>query len=396
MGMAASQARLLSLTARIHDIELQAQSIQNAKLQLATRSDQVYSEYLAALDAETLAVSYLTGTGETNVVPATFNNLCSKSRLRAADGSEYALRDRSGRLIVEDEVYKAYQAFKEQGYTMNSYAFAVYSAAEEKDRVNNFDNDSWLHSEEGVYDSLVKNNTATSRLKSLHESLEGMMKNGNDKTAGNGRFNIDKIYDKDVIAGFNEEDRKTYEDALRSYRDELYRLAAGQVMEEALSADEGDYTRDDIQDELMKEFDYYESIFSQIEACGGCRPISDYDGEIGSAATDSEWLHGMVRSGEISIDIVSCDKYGKYTLSATSASSDTSLSYRETSSIDKKALARAEAQYEHDLKEIDRKDKAYDMSLSKLDTERKALDTQRDTLTKVIQDNIERTFKIFS
>ena len=114
MGMAASQARLLSLTARIHDIELQAQSIQNAKLQLATRSDQVYSEYLAALDAETLAVSYLTGTGETNVVPATFNNLCSKSRLRAADGSEYALRDRSGRLIVEDEVYKAYQAFKEK------------------------------------------------------------------------------------------------------------------------------------------------------------------------------------------------------------------------------------------------------------------------------------------
>jgi len=395
MGMAASQARLLSLTARIHDIELQAQSIQNAKLQLATRSDQVYSEYLAALDAETLAVSYLTGTGETNVVPATFNNLCSKSRLRAADGSEYALRDRSGRLIVEDEVYKAYQAFKEQGYTMNSYAFAVYSAAEEKDRKNNFDDARWLQSEEEVYDSLVKNNTATSRLESLHKSLEGMMEKGKDQT-NDKNFTIDKIYDANVIAEFNEEDRKTYEDALRSYRDELYRLAAGQVMEKALSADEGVYTRDDIQDELMKEFDYYESIFSQIEACGGCRPISDYDGEIGSAATDSEWLHGMVRSGEISIDIVSCDKYGKYTLSATSASSDTSLSYRETSSIDKKALARAEAQYEHDLKEIDRKDKAYDMSLSKLDTERKALDTQRDTLTKVIQDNIERTFKIFS
>ena len=280
---------------------------------------------------------------------------------------------------------------------MNSYAFALYSAAEEKYREKNFDNDRWLQSEEEVYDSLVKNNTATPRLVSLHGSLEGMMEHGKEQTnVGNGRFTIDKIYDKDVIAGFNEEDRKTYEDALRSYRDELYRLAAGQVMEKALRATEGDYTRDDIQDELMKEFDYYESIFSQIEACGGCRPISDYDGEIGSAATDSEWLHGMVRSGEISIDIVSCDKYGKYTLSATSASSDTSLSYRETSSIDKKALARAEAQYEHDLKEIDRKDKAYDMSLSKLDTERKALDTQRDTLTKVIQDNIERTFKIFS
>ena len=36
MGMAASQARLLCITARIHDVEYQAQAIQNAKLQLAT------------------------------------------------------------------------------------------------------------------------------------------------------------------------------------------------------------------------------------------------------------------------------------------------------------------------------------------------------------------------
>ena len=44
MGMAASQARLLTITARMHDVEYKAQSIQNAKIQLSTQSDQVYQE----------------------------------------------------------------------------------------------------------------------------------------------------------------------------------------------------------------------------------------------------------------------------------------------------------------------------------------------------------------
>ena len=61
MGMAASQARLLTITARMHDIEYQAQSIQNAKIELATQSDEVYQDYLKALDATTLTINDGTG-----------------------------------------------------------------------------------------------------------------------------------------------------------------------------------------------------------------------------------------------------------------------------------------------------------------------------------------------
>ena len=57
MGMAASQARLLSITARQHDVEYKAQAIQHAKIQLATQQDQVYQEYQAALDAATLTLT---------------------------------------------------------------------------------------------------------------------------------------------------------------------------------------------------------------------------------------------------------------------------------------------------------------------------------------------------
>ena len=64
MGMAASQARLLCITARIHDVEYQAQSIQNAKTQLATLSDAAYQEYLRELEDTTLTISGFDGNGD--------------------------------------------------------------------------------------------------------------------------------------------------------------------------------------------------------------------------------------------------------------------------------------------------------------------------------------------
>ena len=62
----------------------------------------------------------------------------------------------------------------------------------------------------------------------------------------------------------------------------------------------------------------------------------------------------------------------------------------------KNGVAKAEAEYEHKLKQIDKKDEQFDLDLSKLETERTALTTEYDSIKKVIEDNIERTFGIFS
>lgn len=51
MGMSSSQARLLSLTARQHNVEYRAQKLQAEKLQMANDSDRVYNTYLNALNA---------------------------------------------------------------------------------------------------------------------------------------------------------------------------------------------------------------------------------------------------------------------------------------------------------------------------------------------------------
>ena len=85
MGMAASQARLLTITARLHDVEYKAQSIQNAKIQLSTQSDQVYNEYLEALNATSLTIT----DSNKNLIQANFNNLCGENAVQTGYQAAY-------------------------------------------------------------------------------------------------------------------------------------------------------------------------------------------------------------------------------------------------------------------------------------------------------------------
>ena len=75
MGMSSSQARLLTLTARMHDIEFRAQRIQAEKLRLANESDKVYNTYLEALDASKIQYKSINNKGEIEWVDATLNAL---------------------------------------------------------------------------------------------------------------------------------------------------------------------------------------------------------------------------------------------------------------------------------------------------------------------------------
>lgn len=66
----------------------------------------------------------------------------------------------------------------------------------------------------------------------------------------------------------------------------------------------------------------------------------------------------MIQCGKISIEIVNQDKKtGQVSFNTTSPDSDTYVSYTTTTTIDKSALAKAEAEYEHKTKQIDQKDK---------------------------------------
>ncbi len=62
---------------------------------------------------------------------------------------------------------------------------------------------------------------------------------------------------------------------------------------------------------------------------------------------------------------------------------------------DEYELAKAEAEYEVAMNQIQAKDKRFDLELQTINTEHDAIQTEMDSVTKVMDKNIERTFKIF-
>ena len=400
MGMAASQARLLTLTARIHDVEYMAQTIQNAKLQLATKEDQIQQDYLDALDATTLTVKALENGKETTVV-ANFKNLFSIDRVQPASisknhgkDSSYALHDKYGRLVVEQDVYDGYKAFKSEvdagSAENNAYLFAMYMMD-----IGGNDIDSYTDAQETIYED-NKDDDAT--LKTLRKAIEEIAAHcGADLDNDGGMYGIEndiKIYslDKDT------DDYENYKKAINAYNNYLYSKSdyCEQMYVEA-NDDPENITEEDFD---SADFQYYVNMFKQIEASGDCVSINDpqFIGILGTGdpENDSEWLKKQIESGTMSIDIAVVDKDGNVSFNGTSPSSDSNISYTNTTEIDSRAMKIAEAKYNHDMKQIDKKDKQFDMSLSKLETERTALTTEYDSVKKVTEDNIERTFGIFS
>ena len=398
MGMAASQARLLMITARIHDVEYQAQSIQHAKLALATQSDEAYRDYTQALDATTLTVNALDpNSGEKSLISATFNNLCSRNRVIPADGKNYAILNNEGRLVVEDDVEEKFYKFIEAGYD-DPYMFAMYMMAGNgaMGQWGNLDSNdiNGIHqhtyeTEHDIYASLATDPNNT-KLISLHNKLEAIIQKYDlsETDIYNANALITAATGSDSTA---RGDYAEYKELLSAYKQELYKLGGKDI-----------YTDGDISDSSWEEYspekiNYYVNLFNQIKACGGCVSISDYDGPSGDAANSSDWLQSMVQSGLFTIELVETDpSTGNVIFNTTSPSSDISLSYTTTSTIDSTALKKAEAEYEHKLKQIDKKDKAFDLDLSKLETERSALTTEYESVKKVVTDNIDRTFGIFS
>lgn len=98
MGLAASQARLLTITARLADNELRSQTINNAKMRLATQSSQASENYVNALNNATMKFTNYALDGESQTQNLTFNALTAYSSYN----NQYGLINSSGQLLVSE------------------------------------------------------------------------------------------------------------------------------------------------------------------------------------------------------------------------------------------------------------------------------------------------------
>lgn len=114
MGMAASQARLLTITARLADNELRSQTINNAKMRLSTQSSQASENYINALNNATMKFSNYDVNGEAVSQNLTFNALTAYSSYN----TQYGLANASGQLLVSESEAAM---FKNAGGNLNKY-----------------------------------------------------------------------------------------------------------------------------------------------------------------------------------------------------------------------------------------------------------------------------------
>lgn len=110
MGLSASQARLLTLTARLSDLELHAQQISNSKIRLSMESEQVSEDYAAALDKQDLSIL----TGYSSSGTAQYENL-NYYNLTGPDSpltTQYCLTDTNGNVLVTQAEGEAFEKSK--------------------------------------------------------------------------------------------------------------------------------------------------------------------------------------------------------------------------------------------------------------------------------------------
>jgi len=388
MGLAASQAKLLNITARMHDVELKSQYVMNEKVELATREDRAYDEYCAALDAKKLQIK-VNNDGKLNFVDASYASVCGYNPDRTGT---YAIRDaNSGCMIVDPETYKVYQAVG----SGNKYEFAMQMLGFTEDEL----------SEDGVSFGLVGVSvrgmpeeidaeitdykySGTFKDKSTDTYSGYAIMTDTEAAVYEAHIDYFKDYMQAISDAADKGDEEEVSKAINEFREELYNKFSSEIYSGVRSA-VGATDMSDFDTEMADEFQYYIQIYEGIEASGGCITDKDF---VNDGDTGKDWFNNLISSGKAMICQYNTTGTKKGTWSEISVS--TSPNLKEVP--DEIAIKKAEAKYQHELRQINKKDADYDQELKKLETEETALKTEIDSIKKVKDDNIERTFGIFS
>ena len=106
MGLAASQAKLLSITARLSDNELRSQTITAAKMSLANQTTAASRKYIDALDSTNLIYSTYDLDGNKTYVDLTGYQLSQYAPLK----NQYGLVNTKGQILVSETDAANYEA----------------------------------------------------------------------------------------------------------------------------------------------------------------------------------------------------------------------------------------------------------------------------------------------
>ncbi len=448
MGMAASQARLLSITARLTNNENSGQSISYSKQRLADQTQQITNEYNEALNTTKLTV--LTGFNGSDATYTDISYDTMTNKQMAANTKQYVVTDTKGRILVTEDIANAYkqsagnynQFLAKLGYSQSDMTVqnvASLSATDKQDAAQKIHEawDKYFASvgiecsddeHKGIYDdgtyTFKWNNVLDTNDKGEYLDKDGKVITA-DEAKTKGYSSVGSGYASWAVLGDDgkptgEYNPINYEGTTDESR-ELYDYAmaiteAFMRTDESLTADQKNNKQsfDPSSYQLAldagnkADLNYYKNIFSKMQSSGyftyTITPATAKDdpehykyasvgtGTAGnvqkSPLKDNTVFEAALRDGSLRLEYYSTTSKSFKT---TTISEDNCI--QEVS--DERAIARAESKYNQDMADLENQDKKLDLELKKLDTEHSALQTEYDSVKNVVDKNVESSFKTF-
>jgi hypothetical protein len=193
MGISASQARLLTITARLTSNEYESQQISNAKMRLASQSEQVSRDYIAALNSKCLQFMTYDAQGTAITEDLTANAIYQYSDMK----NQYVLVNNSGQALISSSDVKKFKACANLDEFLASYGIEKqYKSKSLAENAQKLTTDSALGGVKDYYEAWVAKVEAIKNTE------------GNDK-----QYEIDKYRANEAYG----EALKDYQEALAKY-----------------------------------------------------------------------------------------------------------------------------------------------------------------------------------
>lgn len=375
MGMAASQARLLSITARLTDKEFQAQQISNAKVRLATDSEKLNAEYVDSLNQKNikLVVGFADSTAQYEDL--TYNGLVGVNSQLAGD---YCLTNTSGNILVtkaQESAFMAATNCDEFIAIMNPQKFVMIednsykSTSLDADHDGNADGNELMEDYEKAVAAFSKS-TNGAFLTSYADALTAASSLPADATQAEKQEVY--TYMEDCFNAYDADPSRTMADNFITAFKNLRNAPSSVITVSANTS----YKFDSDVDKA-----YYQNLYNKMSK--GYTTQSNED----STINNRKWLENQLQQGTLLLNKFDSTEGWK------EISWDTCSELSEQ--MDESDLAEIKANYDYKLSKIDNQDKKYDLELKQIDTEHTALQTEVESVKKVIDKNIEATFKSF-
>lgn len=446
MGISASQARLLTITARLTSNEYESQQISNAKMRLATQSEQASREYIAALNTKCLQFMTYDAQGSPITQDLTANAIYQYTDMK----NQYMLVNNSGQALVSNIDAKNFK----NSATLDDF-LEKYNIVKVFKTSSLGENALKLQEKTPMYEAWENKVAAIKNSNGSNEQYQ------TDKFTAKAAFDVAlEEYQKELIkhdSGLDNDVGSAIDkmaEAKQNYANTITFQAWAEA--KAMYDEEGNFTS-----EYLNVEEYYDALgefLAEAESLG-CTTIEDTyeysdkakaqwytnlwyrmngessfksaEGENGTKytnldsrlASSNQWLQDSLSQGIISIEVVSNEEVSNILnyeyISSTFATKGAphhlienpikmklrGINWKTTEfgsctefveKDDDAAIARAEAEYQRKNNEISAKDKKYENKIKTLDTEHQALQTEYESVQTAMNKNIDRSYKTFS